>query len=280
MTFSIFHFGQSLDKATWSPWQFTHFGSFWQSSKLCPSSPNPAQTALPLHEFLVCPNFLHWKHLWGLGMYGRVSFFRYPILILFGIVCPLMVKTYRLYRMEIRFTAMIPCGWSSFLISSSSILFSSLHLMTQFDELRVLCGETFTGRWPRSLVVFKRFLHCCFVSTSINTLHDFIGFTLSSSAFAIPSIAFFKTNAFEFNGTFWSAASMMRNLGHWLSSWFSHVWFKVLFEAIFLGRVVHHMWGNSGHNPDPLSDYFKNRGLGISPMAYSWLRRSAHTKME
>ena len=98
MSFSIFHFGQSLDIAIWSPWQFTHFGSFWQSSKLCPSSPHPAQTALPLHEFLVCPNFWHWKPLWGLGMYGRVSFFMYPILILFGIVCPLMVKTYSLYR--------------------------------------------------------------------------------------------------------------------------------------------------------------------------------------
>ena len=41
-------------------------------------------------------------------MYGRVSFFRYPILIRFGIVCPLMVKTYRLYRMDILLTAMIP----------------------------------------------------------------------------------------------------------------------------------------------------------------------------
>ena len=74
MSFSIFHFGQSLDKATWSPWQFPHFGSFWQSSKLCPSSPHPAQMALPLHEFLVCPNSWHWKHLWGLVMYGCVSF--------------------------------------------------------------------------------------------------------------------------------------------------------------------------------------------------------------
>ena len=59
MSDSIFHFGQSLDIATWSPRQFTHFGSFWQSSKLCPSAPHPAQTALPLHEFLVCPNFWH-----------------------------------------------------------------------------------------------------------------------------------------------------------------------------------------------------------------------------
>ena len=151
MSFSIFHFGQSLDIATVSPWQFTHFGSFWQLSKLCPSSPHPAQTALPLHEFLVCPNFWHWKHLWGFGMYGRVSFFRYPILILFGMVCSLMVKTYKLYRMEILLTAMIPCGWGSFLISSSSILSSSSHLMTNFDEFRVLCGETFTNKIAQEL---------------------------------------------------------------------------------------------------------------------------------
>ena len=72
----------------------------------------------------------------------------------------------------------------------------------------------------------------------------------------------------------------MRNLGHWLSSWFSLVWFEVLLEAIFLCRIVHHMWGNSGHNPDLLSDYFINTGLGISHMAYSWLWQSAHTKME
>ena len=107
-----------------------------------------------------------------------------------------------------------------------------------------------------------------------------MGFTLSSSAFAIPSIAFFRTNAFKSSEIFWSAASMMRNLGHWLSSWFLLVWFEVLFEAIFLCRVVHHMWGNSGHNPDPLSDTFINTGLGISPMGYSWLRQSTHTKME
>ena len=96
MSFSIFHFGQSLDIATWSPWQFRHFGLFWQSSKLYPFSPHPAPLALPLHDFLVCPNFWHWKHLWGLGIYGRVSFFRYLILIFFGIFCHLIVKTYRL----------------------------------------------------------------------------------------------------------------------------------------------------------------------------------------
>ena len=182
--------------------------------------------------------------------------------------------------MEILLTAMIPCGWSSCLISSFSILSSSSHLMKNFDAFRVLCCETITGKYPSSLVVFRRFLHCCFVSTSIKTLPDFIGLTLSSSAFAIPSIAFFKTNAFKSFQTFLSAASMMRNIGHWyISSWFPLVWFKVLFEAMFLSRVVHHMWGNSGYIPDPLSDSFINTGLGISPMAYSWLRRSAHTKM-
>ena len=92
---------------------------------------------------------------------------------------------------------MIPCGLSSFLIYCSSILSSSSHLMTNFDEFRALCGETLTGKKPSSLVVSRRFLHCCFVSTSIKTRPHFIGLTLSSSAFAIPSIAFFKTNAFK-----------------------------------------------------------------------------------
>ena len=68
MSFSCFHYGQSFEIAWWSPWQFTHFGSLWQSSTLCPSSLHPAQTAFPLHEIFVCPNFWHWKHLWGLGM--------------------------------------------------------------------------------------------------------------------------------------------------------------------------------------------------------------------
>ena len=44
------------------------------------------------------------------------------------------------------FWQLIPCGWSSFLISSSSIVSSSSHLMTNFEEFRVLCGETFTGK--------------------------------------------------------------------------------------------------------------------------------------
>ena len=123
MFFSIFHFGQSLDIATWSPWQFTHFGSFWLLSQLCPSSPHPA-------------HFWHWKHLWGLGMYGRVSFFRYPILIFFGIFCLLIVKTYRLWRMEILLTSMIPCGWSSCLISYSCILLQFLTFDDKFWRIQ------------------------------------------------------------------------------------------------------------------------------------------------
>ena len=74
--------------------------------------------------------------------------------------------------------------------------------MTNFDEFRVQCGETLTGKYPSSLVVFRRFLHCCLVSTLIKTLPDFVGLTLSSSEFAIPSIAFFRTNAFKSSGTF------------------------------------------------------------------------------
>ena len=82
-----------------------------------------------------------------------------------------------------------------------------------------------------------RFLHCCFVSTSRKTLPDFMGLTLPRSAFAIPSIAFFSTNAFKLSGIFLSAASMMRNFGNWLSSWFSLVWFE---DWFWVGVEVEH----------------------------------------
>ena len=74
MSFSIFHFGQSFDIATWSACQFTHFGSFWQSSKLCPSPLHPAQTASLLHKFLVCPLPLH-LYLLGGGAQPLVNLF-------------------------------------------------------------------------------------------------------------------------------------------------------------------------------------------------------------
>ena len=112
-----------------------------------------------------------------------------------------------------------------------------LNLMTNFDEFRVLCGETLTGKYPSSLVVFRKFLHCCFVSTSIKTLPEFMGLTLSSSAFAIPSIAFFRTNAFKSNGIFLSPAPMIRNLGHLSSSWISLVWFE---DWFWVGVEVDH----------------------------------------
>ena len=139
--------------------------------------------------------------------------------------------------MEILLTSIIPCGWSSCLISSSCILSSSSHLITNFDEFRILCGETLTGKYPSSLVVFRRFLHCCLVSTSIKTLPDFMGLTLSSSAFAIPSIAFFRTNAFKSSGIFLSAASMIRNLGHLSSSCISLVRFE---DSFWVGVEVEH----------------------------------------
>ena len=67
----------------------------------------PSTNSFTFTWILGVSKFLALKHLWGLVMYGRVSFFRYPILILFGIVCPLMVKTFRLYRIDILLTAMI-----------------------------------------------------------------------------------------------------------------------------------------------------------------------------
>ena len=163
-----------------------------------------------------------------------------------------------------------------FLISSSSILSSSSHLMTKFDEFRVLCDETFTGKYPSSLVVFRSFLHCCFVSTSIKT--DFIGLHCRVRHLPFHQLLFFITNAFKSSGNFnlqlpwWEILAIGYHLDFHLYD------LKFCLKPYF--DVVHHMWGHSGHNPDPLSDYFINTGLGISPMAYSWLRRSAHTKME
>ena len=171
---------------------------------------------------------------------------------------------------------MIPFRWSYFVISTSSIL-SRSHIWWKILMNLGFCvvkrqQVNSTGVWLYS----GDLLHCCIVSTSIKTLPDFIGLSLSSSAFAIPSIALFKTNAFKSSGTFLPAASMMRNHGHLLSSWFSLVWFEVWFEAIFLCRVGHHMWGNSGHNPDLLPDSFINTGLGISPMVLLTMAISTH----
>ena len=96
--------------------------------------------------------------------------------------------------MEIRLTSVVRC-WSS-----SSIFTSFSHLMKNFDEFRVLFDGTLTGKLSSGLLVFKRFLCCCFVSISTKT--DFIGLTLSSSAFAILLIAFFRTITFKSNGIF------------------------------------------------------------------------------
>ena len=120
MSISTFHFGQSLDIAWWSPWKIYKFGSFWQSSKLCPSSPYPAQTA-----------FLYINSL-----YVQIS----GIENIFGDI-------------EILLTAMIPCGW--FFLSSTSTVSSSSHLMKKFDEFKVLCGESLTGKYPSCWVVLE-----------------------------------------------------------------------------------------------------------------------------
>ena len=84
-----------------------------------------------------------------------------------GMSCPLIVIAHKLKRTEIRLTAIIPCGLSSFFISSSSMLSSSTHLMTNFLEFNVRWGVTLTGIEPISIVVLKRFLLWCFFSTSI-----------------------------------------------------------------------------------------------------------------
>ena len=139
------------------------------------------------------------------------------MLIFSGMSCPLIVITYKLKRTEIRLTAMIPCGSSSFLISSSSMLSSSTHLMTNFLEFNVRWGVTLTGIEPISIVVLKRFLLWCFFSTSIKMLPDFIGLHCLGCPFAMPSTAFLSVKTFRFSGIFLSAASMMRNRGHWLS---------------------------------------------------------------
>ena len=132
---------------------------------------------------------------------------------------------------------MIPCGWSSCLISSSCFWSSSSHSMTNFDEFRVLCGEILTGKYPSSSVVIGRFLHCCFVSTSIKTAwfhgFDIVQFGICHSI----DCFFFRTNAFKFNGIILSAASMIRNLGDLSSSWISLVWFE---DWFWVGVEVEH----------------------------------------
>ena len=107
-----------------------------------------------------------------------------------------------------------------------------------------------------------------------------MGFTLSSSAFAIPSIAFSEqmhlnsVDLFHQQLPWWEILAIGYHFHFHMSD------LRYFLKPYFLCRGVHHMWDNSGHNPDPLSDYFINMGLDISPMAYSWLRQWAHTKME
>ena len=187
MSFSCVHIGQSFEIARWSPSQFTHFGSFRQSSTLCPSSPHPAQTAFPLQEFL-CVQISGIGSIFG-GWEYKVVFLFSSIKCWFFLECLvlLIVIAYKLKRTEIRLTAIIPCGSSSFLISSSSMLSSSTHLMTNFLEFNVRWGVTLTGIEPISIVVLKRFLIWCFFSTSIKMLPDFIGLHCLGRPFAMPA---------------------------------------------------------------------------------------------
>ena len=146
------------------------------------------------------------------------------MLIFSGMSCPLIVIAYKLKRTEIRLTAIIPCGSSSFLISSLSMLSSSTHLMTNFLEFNVRWGVTLTGIEPISIVVLKRFLLWCFFSTSIKMLPDFIGLHCLGRPFAMPSTAFLSVNTFSFSLLlpWWGivAIDCHFHLSHLVHDWF------------------------------------------------------------
>ena len=219
MSFYCFHIGQSFETARWSPSQFTHLGHF--DSHLHCALPHHIQ-----HKLLfLCTIFLC-VQISGIG--GIFGGWEYKVVFLFssiqcwffsGMSCPLIVIANMIKRTEIRLTAIIPCGSSSFFISSSSMLSSSAHLMTNFLEFNVGWGVTLAGIEPIIIVVLKRFLLWCFFSTSIKMLPDFIGLHCLGRPFAMPSTAFLSVNTFRFSGIFLSVASMMRNRGHWLSFW-------------------------------------------------------------
>ena len=74
----------------------------------------------------------------GVGNIRSCFFFQVSNVDFFsGMSCPLIVIAFKLKCTEIRLTVIIPCGSSSFFISSSSMLSSSTHLMTNFLELNV-----------------------------------------------------------------------------------------------------------------------------------------------
>ena len=150
--FSVFHSGQILLYAGWSPSQFAHFVSFWHSWSSCPGCPHFAHFCSFLQNLLLWPYFWQLKHRWGLGIYTFVFRMRKPTFISLGISCPFIVKIYESaginrpsFRLFILSTSVTPCDCNSFWISSSSMPASSLHQITHLEYFSVLWGVTLTG---------------------------------------------------------------------------------------------------------------------------------------
>ena len=94
ISFSVFHLGQILLYAGWSPSQFAHLVSFWHSWSSCPGCPHFAHFCSFLQNLLLWPYFWQLKHRWGLGIYTFVGRMRKPTFISLGISWPFIVKIY------------------------------------------------------------------------------------------------------------------------------------------------------------------------------------------
>ena len=94
ISFSIFHLGQLLGYAGWSPLQLAHFASFSHSWLSCPACPHFANFGWFLQYLLLWPYFWQLKQHCGFGIYTFVSQIRKPILIWGGMFGLFMVNMY------------------------------------------------------------------------------------------------------------------------------------------------------------------------------------------
>ena len=137
---SVFHLGQILLQAGWSPSQFAHFVSFWRYWSSWPGCPHFARFCPFLQNLLLWPYFWQLNHRLGLGIYTFVFRMRRPTFISFGISWPFIVKIYESaginrpsFRLFILSTFVTPCDFNSFWISSPSMPASSWHLITHLE---------------------------------------------------------------------------------------------------------------------------------------------------
>ena len=75
MASSSFCFGQQQSQPHWPPWQWTHLG-VWNTLKvwLLSSDAHFLQTLwVLLHHFIVCPYWLHFRHIIGLLLNGYTT---------------------------------------------------------------------------------------------------------------------------------------------------------------------------------------------------------------